>query len=82
MMRNRALELSKQEVMILKLSWDGKSVKETAEWLKLSPKTVKNYRANIYDKFQVRCVELMLRKGVEWGYLGVETKAPHVVDWP
>lgn len=71
--------LSPQQLTILRLSWEGLSMKETAAWMGLSDKTVKNYRLNIYEKWGVHNVEGMLRQGVERGLIGVK---PEVEEWP
>jgi len=76
--------LSPQQLAVLRLAWEGLSVKETAQRLRLSWKTVKNYRADIYVKFAVRNVEGMLREGVERGLLGDSLRCSRVVleEWP
>lgn len=80
-MRDKS-DLSVQEIAILRHSWDAMTVKETAESMRLSERTVKNYRHNIFDKFGVSNVEGMLRQGVERGYLGVNTKHAIGMEWP
>lgn len=72
-------ELSPQQLTIMQLSWDGLTIKETAAWMGLSDKTVKNYRNNIYEKLGVSNVEGMLRQGVERGFLSVSSR---VQEWP
>lgn len=76
--------LSPQQLLVLRLAWEGFSVKETAEVLGLSWKTVKNYRSHIYQKFEVRNVEGMLRQGVELGLLDGALRWSRVVqaEWP
>lgn len=54
------VELSKQELAVFRFLVDGKSNKEIAEILSLSPKTISTYKSRILDKYQVNSiVELM-----------------------
>jgi two-component system, NarL family, response regulator DevR len=56
--------LSPQEQRVVSLVADGKTNKEIAAVLDLSPKTVRNYLANAFDKLQVsRRSELVKRFG-------------------
>lgn len=56
--------LSPQEQRVVRLVADGKTNKEIAVALELSPKTVRNYLANAFDKLQVsRRAELIKRFG-------------------
>lgn len=56
--------LSPQEQRVVRLVADGKTNKEIAVALELSPKTVRNYLANAFDKLQVsRRAELVKRFG-------------------
>ena len=55
------------------------TIKETAAWMGLSDRTVKNYRNNIYEKLGVSNVEGMLRQGVERGFLTISSR---VQEWP
>lgn len=79
-------ELSPQQKSVLQCSWDGLDTKETAMALGLSEKTVKNYRAHIYQKFGVGSVEGMLRQGVERGHIvpsGLQfERARRLTEWP
>lgn len=68
-------ELSGREIQVLLAAWEGLTIKETAVELRVMPSTVKNYRANIFRKWDVRNVEGMLRRGVEKGYLGASLRA-------
>ena len=72
-------ELSPQQLTIMQLSWEGLTIKETAAWMGLSDRTVKNYRNNIYEKLGVSNVEGMLRQGVERGFLTISSR---VQEWP
>ena len=45
--------LSNQERKVLALVADGKTNKEIAAAMGLSPKTVKNYLSNVFEKLQV-----------------------------
>lgn len=79
MMTKARMELSPQQLMVMQLSWNGMSIKETASWMGLSEKTVKNYRNNIYEKLGVSNVEGMLRQGMERGFLSVSNR---IEEWP
>lgn len=79
-MLKQVIELSPQQSTILRLSWNGLSIKETAAWMGLSPKTVKNYRQDLYRKFGVRNVEGMLRQGLERGLINLKPR--HNEEWP
>lgn len=46
-------ELSPQERRVLELVTDGKTNKEIASAMNLSPKTVRNYLSNVFQKLQV-----------------------------
>jgi two-component system response regulator DevR len=50
----RAEELSTQEQRVLSLVAQGKTNKEIAAVMKLSPKTVKNYLSHVFEKMQVK----------------------------
>lgn len=78
-MTSTRIELTPQQRTVLQLSWDGLAVKEIAKVMGLSDKTVKNYRANMYDKFGVRNIEGLLRRGVECGYLSAHRT---MEEWP
>lgn len=66
-----AIRLSHQEVAVLVLLWDGFQIKGVAEQMGLSPRTVKNYKANIYTKLEVQTQLQMARKALEIGLLQV-----------
>ena len=59
--------LSHREVEVLQLMCEGKSVKETAEILGLSPKTVDSHRANIMGKLDVRDVPSLVKFAIRMG---------------
>ena len=59
--------LSPREVEVLQLMCEGKSVKETAEILGLSPKTVDSHRANIMSKLDVRDVPSLVKFAIRMG---------------
>lgn len=46
--------LSEQERRVLELVTEGKTNKEIAQVMRLSPKTVKNYLSHVFQKLQVR----------------------------
>jgi len=72
-------QLSPQQLTILRLAWEGFSMKDTAAYMGLSWKTIKNYRHDIYEKLGVHNVEGMLRQGVERGWL---TTSNRLQEWP
>ena len=76
----RGGDLFSSRRLVLRYSWKGFGVKETAALMGLSAKTVKNYRQDIFLKFDVRNVESMLRVGVERGYIDVKNREEQ--DWP
>ena len=59
--------LSRREVEVLQLLCEGKSVKEIAEILGLSPKTVDSHRANIMGKLDVRDVPSLVKFAIRPG---------------
>lgn len=59
--------LSHREVEVLQLLCEGKSVKETAETLDLSPKTVDSHRANIMGKLDIRDVPSLVKFAIRMG---------------
>ena len=59
--------LSHREVEVLQLMCEGKSVKETAEILGLSTKTVDSHRANIMSKLDVRDVPSLVKFAIRMG---------------
>ena len=73
-------ELTAQELQVLCQSWEGLAIKEIAEKMGLSWKTIKNYRMSIYVKFGVSNVAGMIRQGVEEGYLSATCMQRE--EWP
>ena len=59
--------LSHREVEVLQLLCEGKSVKETAETMGLSPKTVDSHRANIMGKLDIRDVPSLVKFAIRMG---------------
>jgi DNA-binding CsgD family transcriptional regulator len=59
--------LSHREVEVLQLMCEGKSVRETAEILGLSPKTVDSHRANIMGKLDMRDVPSLVKFAIRMG---------------
>lgn len=59
--------LSHREVEVLQLICEGKPVRQTAEILGLSPKTVESHRANIMRKLDVRDVPSLVKFAIRMG---------------
>ena len=59
--------LSNREVEILQLLCEGKSGKEIADTLVLSPKTVENHRANIMNKLEIRDIPSLVKFAIRMG---------------
>ena len=59
--------LSNREYQVLCLLGSGKSGKEIAAQLKLSPKTISTYRARILEKMQLTTTADLIRYTVENG---------------
>jgi len=59
--------LSHREVEVLQLMCEGKSVKEAANILGLSPKTVDSHRANIMGKLGVRDLPSLVKFAIRMG---------------
>lgn len=72
--------LSSREYAVMMCIWDGLTVKEAADRLRLSPRTVKNYLQNVYDKLAVSGQVQMVRKALEVGLLQVPENAKQVMD--
>jgi DNA-binding NarL/FixJ family response regulator len=61
--------LSKREIEILKLIAEGKSSKEIAKLLFISPRTVENHRASIMGKLGMKRTADLVRYAIQKGYL-------------
>jgi DNA-binding NarL/FixJ family response regulator len=61
--------LSDREQEILQLLCEGKSTKETAESLVISPRTVENHRARIMDKLGIHDVPTLVKTAIEAGLI-------------
>jgi len=61
--------LSKQEIRVLNLIWEGYGTKEIASKLGIVPKTVMTHRATLHNKMSVNNVIKLVRKGLDLGYL-------------
>ena len=59
--------LSDREFQVLRLISEGKTVKEVAESLGLSAKTISTYRTRILDKLKIKNTNEMIRYAVEKG---------------
>lgn len=69
------LTLSDREKDVMKLIVDGKSNKEVARLLELSPKTVERHRANIMRKLGVGSFAELVQNITVIGFLDKETEA-------
>lgn len=63
--------LSDREQEILQHLCEGKSTKETAERLVISPRTVENHRARIMDKLGIHDVPTLVKTAIEAGLIEV-----------
>ena len=63
--------LSDRELEILQHLCEGKSTKEIAEILVISPRTVENHRANIMDKLGVHDIPTLVKTAIEAGLIEV-----------
>ena len=64
-------KLSDREFEVFRMLGNGKSTKEVAEALHLSPKTVDVHRGRIKEKLQLKDASSLIHQAVRW----VETKA-------
>ena len=67
-----ALQLSRREAEILRLITTGHSVKQTAEELGITPKTVENLQGRLFRKLQVRTRAQAVARAHELGLLSPE----------
>lgn len=58
--------LSDRELEVFELLGLGKSVKEIAEHLYLSPKTIETYRAHLKEKLRVETSQQLARRAFQW----------------
>jgi len=63
--------LSDREQEILQHLCEGKSTRETAERLVISPRTVENHRANIMEKLGIHDVPTLVKTSIEAGLIEV-----------
>ena len=63
--------LSDREQEVLQLLCEGKSTRETAERLVISPRTVENHRARIMDKLGIHDVPTLVKTAIEAGLIEV-----------
>lgn len=63
------LGLTKRELEVLRLSTDGLTVKEIANKLCISDRTVGNHRAHIFDKMEVSNISEMINKASKYGII-------------
>lgn len=70
--QNGNTPLSGRENEILQLIAEGKSIKEIASDLFISPKTVASHRANIMDKLNIKNLPLLTKYAIGAGLTSVE----------
>lgn len=63
--------LSDREQEVLQLLCEGKSTRQTAERLVISPRTVENHRAKIMDKLGIHDVPTLVKTAIEAGLIEV-----------
>ncbi|MFA5574863.1 MAG: response regulator transcription factor [Brumimicrobium sp.] len=63
------LKLTDREKEVLKETLAGKKIKEIAESLFISPKTVENHRSSLFVKFEVENVAGLVKKAILLGYV-------------
>lgn len=64
----RPVELTGREKEVLDAIIEGKTIRETADELFLSAKTIESYRAALFAKFEVTNVASLVRKAILAGY--------------
>jgi two-component system invasion response regulator UvrY len=62
-------KLSQREAEVVTLILQGKTIKEMAEMLMLSDKTVNTYRYRLYDKLQIKNDVELTRLAVKFGHI-------------
>lgn len=67
--KSRIPDLSKREREVLSLIAKGNSSTQIANWLFISPDTVRTHRKNLFRKTNVNNVAEFVRKCIEWGLL-------------
>jgi two-component system, NarL family, invasion response regulator UvrY len=65
--RGRHASLSDREYLVLQMFLNGKSIKEIADDLGLSPKTISTFHVRIWEKLRVKSDVEMIRYAVEHG---------------
>ena len=63
--------LSDREQEVLQHLCEGKSARETAERLVISPRTVENHRARIMDKLGIHDIPTLVKMAIEAGLIEV-----------
>lgn len=61
--------LTRREKEVLAAIVDGKTIKESADILFLSEKTIESYRSNLFLKFEVNNVATLVKKAILEGFL-------------
>ena len=64
--------LSQRELEILKLVADGKTSREIAERLSISPKTVDTYRSRLMSKIGVKNLAGLVKFAIRHGLISLE----------
>lgn len=69
-LRDKAnIVLTRREKEVLRAIVDGKTIKESADILCLSEKTIESYRSNLFLKFEVNNVASLVKKAILEGFL-------------
>ncbi|MCP3677517.1 MAG: response regulator transcription factor [Deltaproteobacteria bacterium] len=71
--QSKPAPLSLREIEVLKLISDGKTSKEIAGILFISPRTVDNHRANIMEKLNLRNIPALIKYAIHKGYASPNT---------
>lgn len=62
-------DLTNREKEVLRCIMNGATIKQTAEQLFLSEKTIETYRANLFLKFDASNVALLVKKAIMLGFI-------------
>lgn len=62
-------DLTNREKEVLRCIMNGSTIKQTAEQLFLSEKTIETYSANLFLKFDASNVALLVKKAIMLGFI-------------